>query len=227
MTPSRVIRRRRTGLIAALAAVLFLLGHLGVEQRDHSWLLKLAGRPVDLRGAVSAAAQDLLRNCVAVQRLDAGAEEAALAVEALRQFSSPDSLSARVLRVDRLAAVHTAPAPRGIAVVKGEAQTQMQPMERTALQPIGWLVIQAEFDTLEPVVVVVRQVGPVAEVMPLGVWSSTTLPWNSAWRIRRFLAERVPHAPADLLACLDPLPVFAQPPRPTTPTRQEAPRHRP
>lgn len=194
MTPSRVVQRRRTGLLAALAAVLFLLGLLGIEQRDDAWLLKVAGKPVDLRGAASVAVQDLFRDCSAVQRVNALSGEAAAAVEALRQFSPPDSLSARVMRIDRAAA---------------------------------WFVLQAEFDALEPVVVLVRRAGTQAEVMPLGVWSSTTLPWNSAWRIRRFLAERVPQAPSGLLACVDPLPVFAQPPRPTLATREEAPRHRP
>lgn len=200
MTPQRVVQRRRTGLIAALAAVLFLLGLFGAEQRDDAWLLKVAGRPMDLRGWISVAVQDATRDCAAVRRVDASSSQAAVPVEALRQFSPPDSVSARVLRIDLLSTA-------GAIGDDGRAAPSQA-------QPAVWLALQAEFDTLEPVVVLVRQVGARADVMAQGVWSSTTLPWNSAWRIRRFLAERVPQAPLKLLACVDPLPVFAQPPRP-------------
>jgi hypothetical protein len=206
MAPARLVNTRRLWLLAALAAVSFGLSLLGWEHRDDAWLLKVGGRPVDVRGAAWAVWQDAMRDCSAVHRLDtalapAAAAAAAAAVEALRSFSPPDSRSARVRRLDHWPATAGAPA----------LQHQAAP------QP-SWFLLQAEFDRLEPVVVlvavVVRQEGPYAEVLAAGVWSGSTLPWNPAWRIRRFLSERVPQAPPELLACLDPLQVFAQPPKP-------------
>lgn len=208
MTPLRVVRRRRTGLLAALAAVLFLLGLLGWEPRDDAWLLSVGGRPLDVRGVASVVWTNVWRDCAGVQRLDragrghsgtaSSAEEelaAHPAVEALRAFSPPDSHSARVLRLDAWS----------------ETALSSQDPKRSA--PTWW-VLQAAFDSLEPVVVLVRQAPGGAEVVPEGVWSGTTRPWEPAWRIRRFLEQRVPKAPTELLACLDPVPVFAQPPRP-------------
>lgn len=83
----------------------------------------------------------------------------------------------------------------------------------------SWLAVQASFDSLEPVVVLMRLSAGSVEVVPQGVWSGPTPPWNAAWRIRRFLGERVPAAPVALLRCLDPEPVFTGPPRPPAPGR--------
>ncbi|NBU49647.1 MAG: hypothetical protein EBS47_05990 [Betaproteobacteria bacterium] len=180
MTPPRVIRRRH-GLLAALAAVFFFVGLLGVEQRDDGWLLKVGGARLDLRGSVQAAWQNAWRDCRPMRRALPGDPQVEAALQALREFSPPDSLSAALRQAD--------------------AWGQ------------GWWVLQAEFDRLEPVIVLVRGSEARTEVVSEGVWSSTTLPWNSAWRIRGFLAGRVPQAPRGLLDCIDPLPLFAQPPR--------------
>jgi len=202
MTPRRVVRSRRLWLLAALAAVSFVLSLVGLERRDDGWLLQLGGRFVDLRGALWAAWQDSTRNCAAVQRLDPEAAQrligpAAAAVEALRGFSPPDSASARVWRVDHW--------PLG-------AGEPVQPA--LASSAPAWFVLQADFDGLEPVVVLVRQEKAYTQVVAQGVWSGTTMPWNPAWRIRSFLGDRVPQAPPALLACVDPVMVFAQPPKP-------------
>jgi hypothetical protein len=181
MTPARVVQRRRTGLIAALAAVLFLAGLLGVERRDDAWLLQVAGRPMDARGATVVAWQNTWRDCTPLKRLQPEAPQALAAVQALREFSPPDSRSAVVLQADAW--------------------------------PGGWFMLQAQFDALEPVVVVVRESDGQAQVLSEGVWSSTTRPWNSAWRVRAFLAARVTQAPPDMIRCVDPLPLFSQPPR--------------
>lgn len=93
-------------------------------------------------------------------------------------------------------------------------------LQMTAMGP--WRLVEARFDTLAPVVVVVLDGGQYASAhspnMPIGsedrsvsvqaVWSGTTRPWDAAWRIRRFLGERAPDVPARLLACLDPSPIF-------------------
>jgi hypothetical protein len=180
MTPPRVVRRRH-GLLAALAAVLFVAGLVGAEQRDDGWLLKVGGAKLDLHGAAHVAWQNAWRDCRPLQRASHGDPQAQAALQALREFSPPDSRSAALRQVDAW--------------------------------PQGWWVLQAEFDRLEPVLVLVRESDGRAEVVAEGVWSSTTLPWNSAWRIRGFLAGRVPQAPRALLDCIDPLPLFALPPR--------------
>lgn len=207
MTPPRVVRRRRTGLIAALAAVLFLAGLMGFETRDDAWLLKVAGQPVDLRGRVAVAWQNAWRDCSAVRRYPAQGvtptPHLADAIEALREFSPPDSRSARVLRVDEWTVQDASPMQDGPGELKS-----------TGAAAPTWFALQAQFDALEAVVVLVRQGAHGAQVVPEGVWSGTTRPWDPAWRIRRFLTQRVDDAPRPLLACLDPLEVFAQPPRP-------------
>ncbi|MFY7984266.1 MAG: hypothetical protein ACOVOZ_07880 [Burkholderiaceae bacterium] len=181
MTPPRVVRRRRTGLIAALAAVLFLAGLLGVERRDDAWLLQVAGRSMDARGFLWVAWQNAWRGCAPLKRLQPHDPQVLPALEALREFSPPDSRSAVVLQADAW--------------------------------PGGWFVLQAQFDALEPVVVLVRESDGRAQVLPEGVWSSNTRPWNSAWRVRTFLAARATQAPSGLIPCIDPLPLFYQPPR--------------
>lgn len=210
MTPLRVVRRRRMGLLAGLAAVLFFLGLLSWEARDDAWLLSVGGRAIDVRGAASSAWTEVWRDCRRVRRVDPPEQasktlETLQALQALREFSPPDSHSARLLRAD-----------------------EWRPSPSTASDARStWVAVQAEFDTLEPVVVLVRLSAraahasvdaPVeapmsAQVISEGVWSSTTRPWEPAWRIRRFLSQRVPQAPQELLDCLDPVPVFSQPPR--------------
>lgn len=180
MTPLRVVRRRH-GLLAALAAVLFVAGLLGVEQRDDGWLFKVGGATRDLRGSAQVAWQNMWRDCRPLRRAPPGDPQAEAALHALREFSPPDSRSAALRQADAW--------------------------------PQGWWVLQAEFDRLEPVLVLVRESEGRAEVVSEGVWSSTTLPWNSTWRIRDFLAGRVPQAPGALLDCIDPLPLFGRPPR--------------
>ena len=179
MTPPRVVYPRRLWLLAALAAVLFGLSLLGLEQRDDSWLLKVGGRPLDVRGATWAAWQDATRDCTRVQRLDPSTAEpiggpavraplpaeatAAAAVRALRGFSPPDSESARVWRLD-----HWAP-----------GAPEAMPPKTGAPGPVWW-VLQAEFDRLEPVVVLVRQEGPDAQVLAAATGTVAHLPFGAA-----------------------------------------------
>lgn len=46
------------------------------------------------------------------------------------------------------------------------------------------------------------------EIVPNAVWSGDTRPWVAAPLIRRYLLEKEPQAPADLLNCFGPLSHF-------------------
>ena len=185
----------------ALAAVLLLGSWIGVERRDDGWLVLLGGRAVDPKGVVASGWTRVWRDCRAVRDLAPDEPGYRRSVQALRAFSPPDSASARVLRMQ-------------------------------ALGP--WRALQATFDRLEPVVVLVLDEGagegaaeraagvaagvaagraaavemPTVRVLDSAVWSGTTRPWDPAWRIRGFLATRVPDVPRALIECLDPEPVF-------------------
>ena len=159
----------------ALAAVCFWAALLGVERQDDGWLLLAAGQPVDAAGRLSSLWTRTVRDCHAVMQPSPGQLQHERAVQALRDYSPPDSASARVLAVQ-------------------------------ALGP--WRLVQATFDTLEPVVVVVRDDGMSAEVVPQAVWSGSTRPWDAGWRIRDFIGSRAGDVPLALINCLDPAAVF-------------------
>jgi len=181
LTRSRVFLRRRAGLLLALAAVLLLGSWVGVEQRDDGWVLVLGGRTLDPMGKALTAWTRWSRDCAGVQAVAVTPSADPVfgpSLQALREFSPPDSASAEVL--------------------------QMQ-----ALGP--WRLIQARFDRLEPVVVVVLQESSGARVIEQAVWSGSTQPWDAAWRIRRFIVARAPEVPRRLLDCLEPDAVFERP----------------
>jgi len=76
-----------------------------------------------------------------------------------------------------------------------------------AVQSIGvWRLVQASFDALEPVVVIVLdEPSKPPRVLPEAVWSGSPRPFDAGWRIRGFLRSRVPQVPAPLLQCLEPV----------------------
>jgi hypothetical protein len=67
----------------------------------------------------------------------------------------------------------------------------------------GWLLMEAEFDTLLPAVSLLRFDGTAWQVVPHGIWSGQTHPWMAAPLIRRYLADQVPQAPQGLLDCFE------------------------
>ncbi len=67
-----------------------------------------------------------------------------------------------------------------------------------------WRLVEARFDTLPPVVVVLRAEGGTLRVQERAVWSGTTAPWEPGPLIRRYLGARSPGLPKVLLACLTP-----------------------
>ena len=67
-----------------------------------------------------------------------------------------------------------------------------------------WLLVEAQFDTLLPSVVLMRDVAGQLQIEPQGIWSGQTHPWRAAPLIRHYLAQKVPTAPNALLACFEP-----------------------
>lgn len=73
-----------------------------------------------------------------------------------------------------------------------------------ALTSEGWMLLEVEFDTLLPAVVLMQQTGTEWVLAPRGVWSGQTHPWLAAPLIRAYLSGQVATAPPQLLACFDP-----------------------
>jgi hypothetical protein len=67
-----------------------------------------------------------------------------------------------------------------------------------------WLLVEAQFDTLLPSVVLMRDVAGQLQIEPQGIWSGETHPWRAAPLIRNYLAQQVPTVPPALLACFEP-----------------------
>ena len=67
-----------------------------------------------------------------------------------------------------------------------------------------WLLVEAAFDTLPPVLVVMRAQREPAALSIEAVWSGSTYPWRTVPFAGRFLRERVPELPRELVRCLRP-----------------------
>jgi hypothetical protein len=76
-----------------------------------------------------------------------------------------------------------------------------------------WMLIEVEFDTLLPAVVLMQKTGSNWVIASRGIWSGQTYPWLAATSIRAYLARQVESAPSDLLACFDPTVSAPRPPR--------------
>jgi hypothetical protein len=76
-----------------------------------------------------------------------------------------------------------------------------------------WMLLEVEFETLLPAVVVMQKTGSNWVIAPGGIWSGQTYPWLAATTVRAYLARQVESAPSDLLACFDPKVSAAPPPR--------------
>jgi hypothetical protein len=80
-----------------------------------------------------------------------------------------------------------------------------------------WVLLEVEFDDLQPAVVLMQKNGTDWVVAQRGIWSGQTHPWLAATHIRAYLARQVESAPADLLACFDPKGGRAPPPQSLAP----------
>ena len=66
-----------------------------------------------------------------------------------------------------------------------------------------WVVAEVAFDSLKPALVVLRLQGGQWRVQDSAVWSGSTVPWNSAHFVRRYLRQQAPDLPQALLDCID------------------------
>jgi hypothetical protein len=80
-----------------------------------------------------------------------------------------------------------------------------------------WMLLEVEFDDLQPAAVLMQKDGADWVVAQRGIWSGQTHPWLAATHIRAYLARQVASAPADLLACFDPKGGRAPPPQSLVP----------
>jgi hypothetical protein len=69
----------------------------------------------------------------------------------------------------------------------------------------GWLFVEAGFETLPPVLALIRQdpLQPVTATIK-AVWSGTSYPWRLVPFAAAFLSARAPDAPTELLLCAKP-----------------------
>ncbi len=76
------------------------------------------------------------------------------------------------------------------------------------LQQGPWLLGEFEFSTLNPAVVLLHITPDRVSVVNGAIWSGTTAPWAAAPLIRRYISERAPQVPPELMACFEPVGVL-------------------
>jgi hypothetical protein len=68
----------------------------------------------------------------------------------------------------------------------------------------GWILAEVEFNELFPAVVLIKNTGADAYIVPQAVWSGYTKPWKAAPHIRQYLARQAKDMPVALLNCFEP-----------------------
>ncbi len=91
------MKSRASLVLLVVLLVLVPLSHLEVEPADDSWLLRVTGVPVDVRGLVSDGYARMTRSCGQVHPLGPEDPRFASALQAIRQESPPQSLSAQLV----------------------------------------------------------------------------------------------------------------------------------
>ena len=81
--------------------VVLPLSHLEIQTSHDSWLLLVDGRPVDVAGYVSERHTRLTRHCSHVQALPPTDPLHAQALNTIKHYSPPDSMSARMVHAIR------------------------------------------------------------------------------------------------------------------------------
>ncbi len=93
------MRYRASAVVLVAMAIGLPLSHLEIQASDDSWLLLVDGRPVDVAGHLSQWHTQLTRNCRQLQGLPTSERLYADALQTIRQFSPPDSLSAQMVQL--------------------------------------------------------------------------------------------------------------------------------
>lgn len=70
-------------------------------------------------------------------------------------------------------------------------------------QQADWVMAEVEFKTLNPSIVLLRQVNGAWLIQDNAVWSGSTAPWHAADFVRRYLRQQAPELPEPLLACFE------------------------
>ena len=68
----------------------------------------------------------------------------------------------------------------------------------------SWLMVEVEFKSLLPAVVLIQNANSSPSILAEGIWSGYTNPHKSAPFIRDYLSHQVDAIPAQLLDCFDP-----------------------
>ena len=95
------MKYRASGVVLVAMLVALPLSHLEIQNSDDSWLLRVDGRPVDLAGYLSERLTRFTRDCRDVHTLEPSDALSAQALRAIKQYSPPDSLSARMVHLIR------------------------------------------------------------------------------------------------------------------------------
>lgn len=68
----------------------------------------------------------------------------------------------------------------------------------------SWLLVEVEFKSLLPAVVLIQNANSLPSIFAEGIWSGYTNPHKSAPFIRNYLHHRAVAAPSELINCFDP-----------------------
>jgi hypothetical protein len=165
--------------LLVMTALGVVASHLDWEQHDDSYLLRVDGVAVDVRGHLSAALNRATRRCDGVAHIQLGdmpSNPTAMAMkQAISEYSPPDSRRMQLLQL---------------------------------LSSGPWILAEVEFLALEPAVIVLEKIASGMPIHHHLIWSGSTQPWVSGPWIRRYLQQRAPQVPSDLWACFDPTPAL-------------------
>lgn len=90
------MNRRAAALYLGLTLIGITVTHIGFVEEDNGILMNVDGNLVDVAGTVSDFKTRMLRNCATVGSLAPLSTDHAATMAAIRDFSPPDSASARI-----------------------------------------------------------------------------------------------------------------------------------
>jgi hypothetical protein len=97
----REVKYRAQVIFLAVMVIFLPFLHLDIETSDDSWLLLIDGRPVDVAGYFSEQLTTLTRRCDEVEIVIPGDPLHEQTLNAIRQYSPPDSFTAQLLQLTR------------------------------------------------------------------------------------------------------------------------------